>query len=69
MVALSVKGEVTLTYPTVEFFCLKVLNLSSDKTFGVSTNSGLDYGLQEVSMTAVPQALREGFHKALVEAG
>ncbi len=69
IVELSVKGGVTLTYPTAEFFSLKVLNLSGDETFGVSTTFGLDYSLQPICMTTVPAALRTAIHEALVSAG
>lgn len=69
VVVLSVKGGVTMTYPTSEFFSLKVLNLSGDETFGVSTTFGLDYSLQPICMTTVPDALGKAIHSALVTAG
>ena len=69
IVELSVKGGTKLTYPTAEFFSLKVLNLTGDDTFGVSTTFGLDYSLQPICMTTVPAALRDSLHQALLKAG
>lgn len=69
LVEISVKGGMTMTYPTGEFFALKVLNLSGDETFGVSTTFGLDYNLQSVSLTTVPDILRTEIHNALVTSG
>jgi len=69
LVEISVKGGMTVTYPTSEFFALKVLNLSGDETFGVSTTFGLDYQLQSVSLTTVPEILRTEIHNALVASG
>lgn len=69
IVQLSVKGGITMTYPTAEFFSLKVLNLTGDETFGVSTTFGLDYSLQPICMTTVPEALANAVHQALLTAG
>ncbi len=69
LVEISVKGGMTLTYPTSEFFSLKVLNLTGDSTFGVSTTFGLDYSLQSICLTTVPDTLRAGIHNALVASG
>ncbi|MBX2837396.1 MAG: hypothetical protein KTR35_11115 [Gammaproteobacteria bacterium] len=69
LVEIAVKGGITLTYPTSEFFALQVLNLTGDKTFGVSTTFGLDYNLQAICLTTVPDTLRTEIHKALVSAG
>jgi small-conductance mechanosensitive channel len=69
LVELSVKGGITVTYPTAEFFSLKVLNLTGGSSFGVSTTFGVDYSLQPICLTIVPQKLRESVHDALVAAG
>ena len=69
IVELSVKGGVTMSYPTSEFFSLKVLNLTGDKTFAVSTTFGFDYSLQPICMTTVPEELRKAVHEALIAGG
>ena len=69
LVEISVKGGMTVTYPTNEFFSLKVLNLTGDKTFGVSITFGLDYNLQPICLTTVPDTLRTELHRALIKAG
>lgn len=69
LVEISVKGGTTVTYPTGTFFSLQVLNLSGDETFGVSTTFGLDYNLQPICLTTVPDTLRTEIHNALVSAG
>ena len=69
IVELSVKGGIKLSYPTSEFFSLKVLNLTGDETFGISTTFGFDYSLQPICMTTVPEALRASVHEALLAAG
>lgn len=69
LVEIAVRGGMTLTYPTSEFFSVKVLNLTKDETFGVSTTFGLDYSLQSICLTTVPATLREAIHNALIREG
>lgn len=69
LVEISVLGGITLTYPTKEFYSLKVLNLTGAETFGVSTTFGLDYSLQAISLTTVPDTLRSAVQGALEDAG
>lgn len=69
LVEISVKGGITVTFPTSTFFSLQVLNLSGNETFGVSTTFGLDYNLQPICLTTVPNTLRAEIHSALVLAG
>ena len=60
LVKLSVKGGMSMAIPTVEFYSMNVWNLSSDDTFGIAVTFGLDYSLQELSLTTVPQKLKSG---------
>lgn len=69
MVEISVKGGMTMTYSTQEFYAVNLINLSRDKTFGVSVTFGFDYALQPISLTEVPQTLKRDINDALQEAG
>ena len=69
LVEISVLGGITITYPTQEFYSLKVLNFTGDESFGVSTTFGLDYSLQAISLTTVPDTLRKAVQGALDDAG
>jgi small-conductance mechanosensitive channel len=69
LVEVAVAGGITMTYPTRDFFSLQIQNLTGDETFGVSTTFGLDYNLQPICLTTVPDTLRTEIHNALVSAG
>lgn len=69
LVKLSVKGGMSMTIPTTEFYSMHVLNLSGDDTFGIAVTFGLDYSLQGVSLTSVPEMLKKGVIQHLQDAG
>ncbi|MGQ7847353.1 hypothetical protein ACUNV4_22880 [Granulosicoccus sp. 3-233] len=69
LVEISVKGGMTMTYSTQDFYGINLINLSRDKTFGVSVTFGFDYALQSISLTEVPETLRGDVQNALEEAG
>ena len=69
LIEISVKGGMTMTYSTRDFYCINLINLSRDKTFGVSVTFGFDYSLQSISLTEVPETLKRDIQQALEEAG
>ncbi len=69
LIEISVKGGMTMTYSTQDFYCINLINLSRDKTFGVSVTFGFDYSLQSISLTEVPETLKRDIQQALEEAG
>ncbi len=69
LIEISVKGGMTMTYSTQDFYGINLINLSRDKTFGVSVTFGFDYALQSISLTEVPETLRRDIQNALEEAG
>ncbi len=58
LVEINVRGGMTMTYPTADFYALQVMNLSRDPTFGVWIVFGLDYNLQDKSLKEIPQTLK-----------
>ncbi len=69
MVQLSAKGGASLTYATDQFYTMNIVNLSAFDTFGVAVTFGLDYELQAISLSEVPEVLETACLKALEEAG
>lgn len=69
LIEISVKGGMTMTYSTQDFYCINLINLSRDKTFGVSVTFGFDYSLQSISLTEVPETLKRDIQQALEDAG
>ena len=69
MVEISVKGGMSMTFSSAEYFCISVRNLSRHKTFGVSVTFGLDYSLLTLSYTTIPEALKAGVVSRLNAAG
>lgn len=57
LVELTVRGGMAQTFPTADFYSLNIINLTRDETFGVSVTFGLDYGLQSIAVTEIPEAL------------
>ena len=69
LIEISVRGGMTMTYSTQEFYAINLTNLSRDKTFGVSVTFGFDYALQSISLDEVPQILKRDVQAALETAG
>lgn len=69
LVEINVRGGMSLTYNTADFYAINLINLTREDTFGVSTTFGFDYALQEISLTEIPQALYKAVHSALLDAG
>ena len=63
LVEVTVKGGMAQTFTTPDFYGLNIINLSRDKTFGVSVTFGLDYSLQSIAVKEIPEAL----HSAITE--
>jgi small-conductance mechanosensitive channel len=63
LVEVTVKGGMAQTFTTPDFYGLNIINLSRDKTFGVSVTFGLDYSLQSIVVKEIPEAL----HSAITE--
>lgn len=63
LVEVTVKGGMAQTFTTPDFYRLNIINLSRDKTFGVSVTFGLDYSLQSIAVKEIPEAL----HTAISE--
>jgi len=60
LVKLSVKGGMSMSIPTAEFYAMKVMNLSSDDTFSITATFCLDYSLREMSLNVIPELLKLG---------
>ncbi|MDB3936222.1 hypothetical protein N9383_05835, partial [Granulosicoccus sp.] len=69
MVEISVKGGRSMTFPTAEYFCMSVQNLSRHDTFGIPVTFGLDYSLLTLSHTTIPESLKVGVVSRLNAAG
>ena len=69
MVEISVKGGRSMTFPTAEYFCMSVQNLSRHDTFGIPVTFGLDYSLLTLSHTTIPESLKVGVVSHLNAAG
>ena len=69
LVEISVRGGMSMTYNTSDFYSINLVNLSRDKTFGVSITFGFDYTLQAISLTEIPEALEHEVNATLVSAG
>ena len=67
LVELSVKGGMSLTIPTAEFYSMSVMNLSRNKTFGIAVTFGFDYSLQHLSLKTIPETLKAGVLARLAE--
>lgn len=65
LVEVTVRGGMAQTYTTSDFYALSIINLSRDETFGVSVTFGLDYNVQSISITEVPQALQQAIAEKL----
>lgn len=69
LVEISIRGGMSMTYNTSDFYSINLINLSRDETFGVSVTFGLDYELQAISLTEIPAALEAEVNKVLTDAG
>ena len=69
LVEISIKGGMSMTYNTQEFYAINLINLSRDDTFGVSVTFGFDYSLQSISLSEIPQTLNREIQKTLDDSG
>ena len=69
LVELAVRGGMSMTYQTCDFYAINLINLSREKTFGVSVTLGLDYSLQSISLTQIPSALKQEVESYITDAG
>ena len=69
MVELAVRGGMSMTYNTADFYSINLINLSREQTFGVAVTFGFDYSLQDISLTEIPDALKIEVTKQLSDAG
>jgi len=69
LVSLSVKGGMSMTVTTAEFYSTSVMNLSRSNTYGIAVNFGLDYSLQGISLSTIPDVLKESVSARLKAAG
>ena len=69
LVEISIRGGMTMTYSTADFYSINLINLSRDKTFGVSITFGFDYSLQAISLTEIPEAIEHEVNATLINAG
>ncbi len=63
LVEVTVRGGMAQTFTTADFYTLNITNLSRDESFGVAVTFGLDYSLQSISVTEIPDSL----HQAITE--
>ncbi len=69
LVEISIRGGMSMTYNTSDFYSINLINLSRDKTFGVSVTFGFDYALQAISLTEIPEALEKEVREVLLQEG
>ena len=69
LVEISVRGGMSMTYSTAEFYTINLINLSRDKTFGVSVTFGFDYALQAISLSEIPKALEDEVRRVIESEG
>lgn len=65
MVQLQTLGGAHVTYPTGDYLALAPNNLSAG--FRVTSRFGVDYGLQSIATTAIPEALTRAVEGGLAE--
>jgi hypothetical protein len=68
LIELSVKGGMSMTIPTAEFYAMSVMNLTRHERFGIPVTFGLDYSLQQHSLSSIPDILKSGVIARLAEA-
>ncbi len=66
LVEVTVRGGMAQTFTTADFYTLNITNLCRDETFGVSVTFGLDYGLQQLAVKEIPEALHAAVTAKLV---
>ena len=69
LVEISIRGGMSMTYTTSDFYSINLTNLSREETFGVSITFGFDYSLQSISLTDIPHKLDEAIRLAFKDAG
>jgi len=69
LVEISIRGGMSMTYNTSDFYSINLINLSRDETFGVSVTFGFDYELQAISLTEIPKALEAQVQSVFADAG
>ncbi len=69
LVQLRVRAGMTQTYRTSDFYSTSLLNLTGGETFGVASAFGFDYGLQNIALDKIPEALYKAIESALNDAG
>lgn len=62
-VELKKRGGELLSMPTADYYAMNMTNLTRFGSFGVTSQFGIDYGLQSLSLTKVPSLLREGLRE------
>jgi len=69
LVRVEVKGGMSRSIPTVDYFNQQVTNISEGETFGIAIEFGLDYEFQALALDEVPKVLQETVSAQLVDAG
>jgi len=69
LVELTVRGGMTQIFTASEFYALSVISRSKEETFGTSIVFGLDYSLQKISVSEIPQTLKDAVVSKLNEQG
>ncbi len=68
LVELDVRGGMRMTMPTADFYASNITNISRGDTYGVAITFGLDYALQQDSLTLVPETIKRDLETAFVTA-
>lgn len=69
LVTLSVRGGMTKTCPSSEFYAMQITNISGGENFGVAVTFGLDYSLQNIALTEIPEKLKSAISQAVETKG
>jgi len=69
LVQIRVRGGMIKSLTTAEFYAMPITNLSRGESFGIATTFGLDYNIQQSSLTEVPDTLKKVVQSALIDLG
>ncbi len=69
LVEVSIRGGMSVTYPTSEFYSMSLTNMTRQDSFMVAGTFGFDYAHQAISLVEIPTAIEAAMQISLAQAG